>query len=368
MRIIISGGGTGGHIYPAVTIAEQIKKINQNAEIIFVGTKKGLEADIVPRYGYPIEYIEVAGFERKFSLDTLKSLGKLFSGLYQVSKLIGEFKPDLVIGTGGYVCGPVLLWAALRGIPTCIQEQNAMPGVTNKILSHFVDKVFLGYDMAKTYFGGKSKKIFTGNPIREEILTVERDKALQTLELASDKKTILVSGGSRGARSINKAMIEILEKLVDHEYIQVIHITGTSGYREVCDNLSNKVLQASNIKVIPYLHEMPLALAISDLAVFRAGAIGLAELTALGIPSILIPYPYATANHQEFNARALEKQGAAIVILDKDLTGELLLKQMEMVLNNGKKIEEMKEAALTIGRPKAALDIAEQAVKLLKKR
>ena len=169
MKIVISGGGTGGHIYPALTIADKIKELSPTAEITFVGTREGLEKDIVPRYGYKLEFIEVAGFKRSFSLDTLRSGIKLCKGIKESLSLLNKLKPDLVIGTGGYVCGPILFLAALKGIPTCIQEQNALPGVTNKILARYVKKVFLGYKEAEKYFSGSSKKIYTGNPIRKEI-------------------------------------------------------------------------------------------------------------------------------------------------------------------------------------------------------
>ena len=367
MRIIVSGGGTGGHIYPAVTIANQIKEKQPDAEIIFVGTREGLESEIVPRYGYPIEFIEVAGFQRKLSLDTIKSAFKLLAGLVDALKLIRRIKPDLVVGTGGYVCGPVLFLAALQGIPTCIQEQNAMPGVTNKILAHFVKKVFLGYQEAEKYLGGSSEKLFTGNPIRKEILEVSRAVAIEKLKLDPAKKTILVSGGSRGARSINDAMALVDTSLAGRSDVQVIHITGETGYEKFIGQVEKNVLMSDNIKVFRYMHDMPLALAATDLAVFRSGAIGLAELMAKGIPSILVPYPYATANHQEHNARAVEGAGAAVVILDKELTGEILLKKIESLLADESRLQKMKDAAKTLGRPEAAEDIARKVLDLLKK-
>ena len=200
MKVILSGGGTGGHIYPALTIADQIKRLCPEADISFVGTKQGLEKDIIPRYGYPLKFIEVAGFKRSLSLDTLRSVGKLFEGLYDAWQIVKKEKPDLVIGTGGYVCGPIVFMAALYGIPCCIQEQNAMPGVTNKILSRYVRKVFLGYKEAAKYFPGKAELVYSGNPIRTEILEHERLSALMELGLDPEKKTVLVSGGSRGAR------------------------------------------------------------------------------------------------------------------------------------------------------------------------
>lgn len=367
MKVILSGGGTGGHIYPALTIADQIKKLAPEAEISFVGTQQGLEKDIIPRYGYPLKFIEVAGFKRSLSLDTLRSACKLFSGLYDAYQIIKKEKPDLVIGTGGYVCGPIVFMAALKCIPTCIQEQNAMPGVTNKILSRYVRKVFLGYKEAGKYFQGKAELVYTGNPIRTEILEHERQAAIKELGLDPEKKTILVSGGSRGARSINNAMLEAELALSGRNEVQVLHATGDVNYEQYMAEITKRGGVGENIIIKPYLHNMPVALAAADLAVFRAGAIGLAELMAKGVPSVLIPYPYATANHQEFNARAVEAKGAAQVILDKELNGERILEAIEHLLLHTKDLEKMQAAAKALGKPQAAETIANEALALIKK-
>ena len=337
MKVILSGGGTGGHIYPALTIADQIKKLRPEAEISFVGTKQGLEKDIIPRYGYPLKFIEVAGFKRSLSLDTLRSVGKLFEGLYDAWQIIKRERPNLVIGTGGYVCGPIVFMAALHGIPCCIQEQNAMPGVTNKILSRYVRKVFLGYKEAGKYFPGKAELVYTGNPIRTEILEHERLAALKELGLDPEKKTVLV-----------------------------LHATGDVNYEKYMAEITKRGGVGKNIIIKPYLHNMPVALAAADLAVFRAGAIGLAELMAKGVPSVLIPYPYATANHQEFNARAVEAKGAARVILDKELNGERILEAIEHLLLHAKELEKMQAAAKSLGKPQAAETIAKEALALIK--
>lgn len=367
VKVILSGGGTGGHIYPALTIADQIKKLCPDADISFVGTQQGLEKDIIPRYGYPLKFIEVAGFKRSLSLDTLRSVGKLFEGLYDAWQIIKKEKPDLVIGTGGYVCGPIVFMAAMHGIPCCIQEQNAMPGVTNKILSRYVRKVFLGYKEAGKYFPGKAELVYTGNPIRTEILQHERLAAIKELGLDPEKKTILVSGGSRGARSINTAMLEAELALSGRQEVQVLHATGDVNYEKYMQEITKGGGVGENIIIKPYLHNMPVALAAADLAVFRAGAIGLAELMAKGVPSVLVPYPYATANHQEFNARAVEAKGAARVILDKELNGERILEAIEHLLVHAKELEKMQAAAKSLGKPQAAETIAEQALALIKK-
>lgn len=366
MKIVVSGGGTGGHIYPALAIANQIKNIDSTAEITFVGTEHGLEKNIVPRYGYPLKFITVAGFERHLSIGTMVSGMKLLVGLKDARSLLKEIKPDLVIGTGGYVCGPVLFWAAQMGIPTCVQEQNAMPGVTNKILAHFVDTICLGYNEGAKYFSGKAKKIFTGNPVRQEILQDEREAGLAKFSLDPNKKTVLVFGGSRGARSINNAMLELENAMAGRQDVQILHATGELDYEKYKAKLAPQALQADNIKVLPYIHDMPLALSVADVAIARAGAIGLAELMVKGIPSILIPYPYATANHQEYNARAIEAEGAAQVILDKELTGLVLREKIEKLLTQPATLEAMKVAAKRLGRPDAGMEIAQTALSLVK--
>ena len=343
-----------------------IKKLVPDAQFLYVGTKKGLEADIIPREQIPFATLEISGFERHLTAKNFVVLGKALGSLVKARSIVKKFKPDVAIGTGGYVCGPILMAAALIGVPSLIQEQNAMPGVTNKILARFVKKVFLGYSEAEKYFTGKSRKIYTGNPIRSEILSNKRSEAVKFFGLDPEKQTILVSGGSRGAQSINKAMLYVEQALSGRHDVQVLHATGEANYEEYIKELNKKGSVEDNIVVKPYLHDMPMALAAADLAVFRAGAIGLAELTAKGVPSVLIPYPYATANHQEFNARAVEAAGAAKVILDKELTGEKLLEEIEHLLIRSEDLQKMKKAAKSLGRPGAAKEIAQQALQLVK--
>ena len=365
MDVIISGGGTGGHIYPALAIAEQLKLIKPEIRITFVGTKDGLENKILQNYDYELLYIDVRGFERSLSADTYTSLKKAFSGLKQSRKIIKKIKPAIVIGTGGYVCGTIVLAAFLAGIKTCIQEQNAVPGVTNRLLGKIASRVFLGNEAAVKYFPNKNKIFIDGNPIRSDIMQADRKEAQQILELDPAKITILVSGGSRGAKSINDAMLCVNKKFADSSEVQIIHITGSDGYESFVNELPEPVKQAKNIKVISYMKNMPLALAASDLAIFRAGALGLSELSARGIPSILIPYPYATANHQEHNARYFEKQNAAIVVRDNELTGESLYGLINILLNDKERLQAMADAAKNIGRPDAAEKIVENILSLI---
>lgn len=367
LKVLIAGGGTGGHIYPALTLADAIKKAEPDAEICFVGTENGMEKDLVPRAGYPIRFIDVQGFRRKLSFDTVKSVYKLIKGIFGAKNIIEDFRPDLVIGTGGYVCGPVVFLAALAGIPTCIQEQNAMPGVTNRILSRFVDKIFLGYSEADKYFKGDAERFYSGNPIRKEILASSREEGIEVFGLSADMKTVLITGGSQGAVSLNKAVLSMEARMSGREDVQILHSTGKKNYDEYMSKVEEKGGFEENIHIVPYLYDMPLALAAADIGVFRSGAIGLAELTAKGVPAILVPYPYATANHQEFNARALEAVGAAEVVLDKDVTGEKLQEIIERLLLHENELNDMKKAARKSGRPNATEEIVKEALKLVKK-
>ncbi|SMD05910.1 undecaprenyldiphospho-muramoylpentapeptide beta-N-acetylglucosaminyltransferase [Sporomusa malonica] len=371
MRLIISGGGTGGHIYPAITIAREVAKLTDDCEILFIGTKQGLEADIIPKEGFNFSTIEVRGLERRISWQNIRTLFSTAGSVWSSAKIIKRFKPDVVIGTGGYVCGPVLLAASLLKIPTMIQEQNVIPGITNKILSRFVDKIAVGYQEAERYFGRYKPEqiVFTGNPIRPEVMSAARNEGQAALGLDPNKLTLLVVGGSRGARSINNAMFDVYKHFNRSPRIQILHVTGQSEYNSIVGNIKQSGIDLSsdgNIIIKPYLYNMPLALAAADLAIFRAGAVGLAELTARGIPAILIPYPYAAENHQEFNARVLETYGAAKVFPDKELTGAKLANTIENLIDNPAVLLDMAGKSRGLGRPQAAEAIARLALSLVK--
>ena len=368
MNIIVSGGGTGGHIYPALTIIRTLQTLAPDTNFLYVGTKAGLESDIIPKEGLPFATIELEGFERHLTPSNLVRAGKAMKGVMCAMKIVKDFRPDVVIGTGGYVCGPILLAASLRRIPTLIQEQNVVPGITNKILSKFVTKVAVGTPEAAKNFP-KSKTIFTGNPIRSEVMTARREAAAKVFGLDPKKPTVLVSGGSRGARAINRAMIGVLAEAAAYTQVQFLHVTGKAEYDDTIVRLMDTgrdFVRLRHILVKPYLYNMPEAMALADLAIFRAGATGLAELTARGIPSILVPYPYAAGNHQEFNARALEAAGAARVILNRDLTTESLNAVLAELLSEPRKLKKMAEKSKALGRPHAARDIANLVLEIAK--
>jgi UDP-N-acetylglucosamine--N-acetylmuramyl-(pentapeptide) pyrophosphoryl-undecaprenol N-acetylglucosamine transferase len=367
MRVILSGGGTGGHIYPAVSIAKEIKKQYNDSEILFIGTEKGLESSIVPKEGFKLMKIKVRGFERKLSFANVAAVAESFTGLFTVSKIIKDFKPDIVIGTGGYVCGSVLLAAALLNIPTLIHEQNAFPGITNKILARLVDIIAVNFPEAKKYFPKNRKVMVTGNPIRSDMLSISKEEGLR--EFGFDRKlpVVFIVGGSRGARKLNESVMRIAKKCVEGKSFQMLHMTGETQYDDILKRYAaeNIALDTGYLKVMAYIYNMPYALAASDIIVSRCGASTLSEITALGKPSILVPYPYATDNHQEYNARALEKKGAAIVILDRDLNADILYNEIEDMLNRKEKVKEMAARSKELGRTDAAYVIAKAAEKLV---
>jgi len=332
MRVIVAGGGTAGHINPGIAIAKYIKQKKPSSEIIFVGTQRGLETRLVPREGFELRVIKVRGFKRKISLDNVAAVKEVFQGTYQAWRLIKDFKPDVVIGTGGYVCGPVLFIASRMKIPTLIHEQNAYPGVTNRILAPFVNAVAVSFKESARYFKHSKNLILTGNPIRCEMLSADRSHARQKLGISADRQLVVIVGGSRGAERINGSVVEMVAGPYGEEDFSIIFATGEAQYDCVCEKLEG--VSKPSLKVVPYIYDAADVYAAADLMVCRAGAITVSEITALGVPSIVIPSPYVTANHQEHNARALEEQGAAVVILERDLNGSLLYHQIIRLLGD----------------------------------
>jgi UDP-N-acetylglucosamine--N-acetylmuramyl-(pentapeptide) pyrophosphoryl-undecaprenol N-acetylglucosamine transferase len=355
MRYLISGGGTGGHVNPGLAIANEIRKREPDAKILFVGTQHGIENKLVPKAGYDIAYIEVAGFKRKLSMDTFKSIGKLLKSFKETRRIIKEFSPDAVIGTGGYVCGPVLFHAARKKIATVIHEQNAFPGVTNKILSRFVDAVAISFEESREKFPNKKNISFTGNPIRSELFAYSRETARNKLGLANNKPLVVIFGGSLGAEPLNRCVTEMLNNGADRLGFNLIFATGMKHYEKVIAEIKPEL--PPGIRVEPYLYNMDEVLAAADLAVCRSGAITLSELAALGIPSILIPSPYVAENHQEHNARAFERKGAAVVILEKQLNPEILSGQIQKLVTDKELKNKMSVSARKLGIRNAAESI-----------
>ncbi|MEJ8554964.1 undecaprenyldiphospho-muramoylpentapeptide beta-N-acetylglucosaminyltransferase [Tepidibacter sp. Z1-5] len=364
MKVLISGGGTGGHVYPAIAIANKLKEEIEDVEILFVGTKNGIESEIVPKAGYELKTITVQGFRRKISVDNLKRVIKLFKGLEQSRRIIKKFKPDIVIGTGGYVCGPVVLNASINKIPTIIHEQNAFPGVTNKILSKFVSKILISFEDAKKYFKDKDNVVLTGNPVRKEILISNKFSSRKKLGINEDKRMILCVGGSGGATKLNDSMKKIIPRLVKED-IQFIHATGKNHYDKFINSLGEQDFRGCQ-KVVPYLEDMASALAACDLVICSAGAITLAEVTALSKPSIVIPKAYTAENHQEFNAKSIEKKGAGIAILEKQLTYKKLEDAIFKILGDREKLTQMGKNSGEIGSPESIDNIYKEIMDVLK--
>jgi len=336
MRVIITGGGTGGHINPALAIAQKVRLQNSSNEILYVGTKNGMESELVPNEGFAFKYVTAKYLRRKISIENIKTLFASAKGVMEAAKIINDFKPDIVVGTGGYVCGPVVLAAHLKKIPTMIHEQNVFPGITNKLLSMVVDVIGISFSEAEKYFPEKARKklVLVGNPVRKDILTADRKKSRAKLNINNDDIYIYSFGGSGGQISLNEAMIDVIKKYNGKNGIKILHITGKKLYEGFIKQLNNDVKIEKNIEIRNYMYDAATALSASDIVIGSAGAITIAEITALGVPSILIPKTYTAENHQEYNARALEKEGAAKVILEKDLSGSELIKAIEEIIEN----------------------------------
>lgn len=353
MKVLLSGGGTGGHVYPAIAIANKIKEEHPEAEIVFVGTEKGIESEIVPKYGYELKTVTVQGFKRKIDFDNVKRVFKLFKGLEESRRVVKKFKPDVVIGTGGYVSGPVLFNAAMGKIPTVVHEQNSFPGVTNKILAKMVTTVLTSFEDSHERFpeGTREKLVLTGNPVRKEILVARKGISRKKIGIAEDKKMVLCYGGSGGSEEINEAMKLVIKNMVKDD-VAFIFATGKYYYDEFIKSIEGISLKPYQ-KVVPYLEDMANALAASDLVIGSAGAISLAEITALGKPSIIIPKAYTAENHQEYNARSIEEKGAGIAILEKNLTPESLNNAVFKLLGDKEVLLNMANASKEIGKPES---------------
>lgn len=345
-RILIAAGGTGGHINPALGTAGYIKEKHPDAQIIFAGTADKMEARLVPEAGYELRTIEISGFRRSFYPEAIKhnlgTLSKLLKSSSQAKKIIKDFKPDLVIGFGGYVSGPVLRMAAKMGIPTAVHEQNAFPGVTNKALARSVDRVMLTVPKAQQYINPKNPCVITGLPIRGDLLKTDRDFARAELGIA-DKPLILSMGGSLGAKPVNDAVLGlIVNKHKDNDCV-FLHATGKGGAAAFVDKLREQGVDADanpNIRIVEYI-DIPKCLPAADLVISRSGASTLSELQALGKPSILIPSPYVTENHQFHNAMALVDNGAAEILEEKDLTPDSLTEKVNALISDKNRLAQV---------------------------
>jgi len=357
-RIIIAGGGTGGHLFPGIAIATGLKARCDDMDILFVVGRKKMEREIIHKAGFEARSIDVEGMLGKGALGLLRALTKVLISLIQSLVIVRDFRPHLIVGVGGYSSGPLCLVARLLRVPTAIQEQNSLPGLTNRMLAPLAKKVFISFEETRKYFKRRDV-IFTGNPVREDLL-----QARTLSKPANSAFTILVVGGSQGARAINRAVVSALEVLNEQGLRPfLIHQTGKAHVNEIRAEYQSHGFSG---EVREFIDDMASAYGRADLVICRAGATTLAELAALGKPSILIPYPYAAHQHQEANARALVGAGGADMILEHDLSGAGLARRIKTYMENRDALERMSESALKAGMPRAKEMIADELLKLVK--
>ncbi len=350
MRVLLCGGGTAGHINPALAIARKLQAEMPDIEIAFVGTPAGLENRLIPAAGFELYHVVVSGFKREFKLKNVShNVRAAFYAVkspHDANRILKEFKPDLVVGTGGYVSWPVLKAAAKQKIPTAIHEQNAMPGLTTRMLSKLVDLVFISYQESEKHFDCPADKlVLTGNPLRPELRTVEKSAERKRLGISEKERSVLAFGGSLGAKYVNYALFDWEKTLTGAERIRVTHALGRRGYEAIKDELPAMGLaDRPYLEIKDYIDDMPSRMAAADLVICRAGALTLSELAFLGKPAILIPSPYVADDHQLKNARVFEAGGAALVVEEKDLAEGKLIEAIRTVIDDREKLESMSRA------------------------
>lgn len=366
LRLVFAGGGTGGHLYPALALAEAFAQQRPQVQTLFIGTAQGLESRVLPKLGHRLEVVPVRGLLRKVTLSNLMVPVYLLQSVRQCRKVFREFQPQLVIGTGGYVSGPALLAAWLMGRKFVIQEQNNYPGLVNRLLGGRAHAVFLSFAESRKYFPRQEHVHVVGNPVRSQL--PERTPALRAAaarawQLDANLTTLLVFGGSQGARRLNEVITALLPQLAGINGLQLLWATGPAHFEQ----LAPLATGAPRLRLVPYIEDMGLAYALADFVLCRAGASTIFELAACGLPAVLIPFPFATADHQTFNARAMAQAGAAVMILEKDLQAESLLQTLHTLAADAGRRAEMAAAAKRMARPRAAQDIVELCLQLLKK-
>lgn len=363
MKYLIAGGGTGGHIYPAVSIAHALKALDPQAELLYVGTQAGREATLVPREQIPFVTISSAGLINLSAVQKLKGVLKAAKGLLDSLGHIRRFKPDVVIGTGGFVSGPVLLAARLAGRPVVIQEQNAFPGVTNRLAARWAKAVFVPYEEARPYFPAGARLVFLGNPVRPDIQAASRAAGRKAFGFAESDRVLVIMGGSGGGRDFNRYVVDAVKLLLQGAVpnLKVLHVTGERYLQQVQEQYGG---QPEGVTIAPYLHNMPEAYAAADAGVFRSGALTLAEIQVRGLAAILIPSPNVTHNHQDWNARTLEKRGAAMVVREREMSADKLASSIGILLTDDGVRAQMASAVKALGQPDAASDIARAIMKI----
>lgn len=362
-RAIISGGGTGGHIFPAIAIADEIKRRNPDAEILFVGALGKMEMEKVPAAGYNIEGLPIVGFQRKFALSNFVLPFKIIGSMIKARRIIKKFRPEVAVGVGGFASGPTLKATTMLGVPSMVQEQNSFPGKTNKLLAKSVQKICVAYEGLERFFP-KDKIVFTGNPTRKEMVTIDgkEQEGYKFYQFDASKKTILIIGGSLGARTLNESVVAELEKLKNAD-VQVLWQCGKLYHDKLKAELANVDLGA--IKMVQFIERMDLAYAIADVVISRAGAISVSELCLVHKPTILVPSPNVAEDHQTKNAMALSEKNAAILVKDVNSKSELVDTALAL-LNNEAHRSELVENIQKMGKPNATADIVNELEKMMK--
>lgn len=372
MKILFATGGTAGHINPALAVASYIRETQKDAEILFIGTKDHMESTLVPKAGFDFKTIDISGFRRSFSpkaiAHNLKTVVRIMKSSGESKKIINEFKPDVAVGFGGYVSGPVLQTAVKMGIPTCIHEQNAFPGITNKTLAKEVDRVMLTVEDAAKYLDSKNKPEVTGLPVRGELLNADREMSRAQLGIPDDKFLVLSFGGSLGAEPINEAMYDILLKSAETGRYCHIHSVGTNGgkYLEKFEKQGFINGKKGTVEVRQYIDNMDVCMAAADLVIGRAGASSLSEIEAMGKASILIPSPYVSENHQYHNAMALVNRNAGFIIEEKDLNSDVLGRKIDELLSDAKLLKSVEKNAKAMAVTDSRERIAQIILSLIK--
>lgn len=371
MRVIIAAAGTAGHINPGLAIANKIKEQDKKSKIIFIGTTRGLENDLVPRAGFELKTIEAYGLSKKISIENIKNMYKTLKGYGEAKKIIEDFKPDIVIGTGGYICGAVILAAYNKKIPTMLHESNSFPGKAVKMLAKKVDTILVSFEETIKRIKKCKNIVYTGTPVKikkQEYGINEKTKIIKDLGLNETNPIVLVFGGSQGAKHINEAILNIIQNKLNKNY-QIIWATGPKQYDIVKEELEKNNININyiqNIKIVPYIYNMEEVMNVVDVIVARSGAMTITEISNLGKPSILIPLPNVSHNHQLYNAKVLESIGAAKIILDDKLTGVILNSSIGEIISNKSQLEEMGKNALKVSTKNVEEKIYKEIEKLVK--
>jgi UDP-N-acetylglucosamine--N-acetylmuramyl-(pentapeptide) pyrophosphoryl-undecaprenol N-acetylglucosamine transferase len=368
MRAIIAAAGTAGHINPGIAIANKIKQEEKNSEILFIGTTRGLENDLVPRAGYELKTIDAYGLSKKISINNIKNMYKTYKGIGEAKKIIKDFKPDVVIGTGGYICGPVVMAASRKNIPVIMHESNAFPGKATKWLAGKAKTVLISFEEAREKLTKAQNIVYTGTPVKikkQEYGINKKSEIIKQAGLKETKPIILIFGGSQGAKKINEAILEIIKNKLNYNY-QIMWATGPKQYDNIKEELEKSRLNINyieNIKIVPYIYNMEELMNVSDIIVARSGAMTITEISNLGKPSILIPLPNVSGDHQLHNAKVLENVGAARIILNDKLNGVILNDTIQEIVLDKEKMQKMGKMAQT----KAVYEVEDKIYSEIKK-